>query len=333
MAQDAALAAIRSGAAAWNDWRRETDGSELMDLSSADLSGMNLSSADFSGVDLRWTGLREANCESCNFRKADLMGANLRQARLVGADLRDADLRWAHFVETDLRGADCRGAFLQGSILLKTDLRGADLSSARIFGASVWAVILDAGTRQSDMVITSIAEPTITADSIEVAQFLYLLLNNQKIRDVIDTLTTKAVLILGRFTPERKPLLDALRDALRSRNYLPVLFDFDKPTSQTTMETISTLAHMVRFVVADLTDARSVLQELHGIVPMRPFLPIQPIQLASQHEPGMFDFFGRFPWVLPTASYERPEDLLASVYERVIAPAEAMALNLRKEKA
>jgi hypothetical protein len=30
------------------------------------------------------------------------------------------------------------------------------------------------------------------------------MLNNQKVRDVIDTITSKAVLILGRFTQERE---------------------------------------------------------------------------------------------------------------------------------
>ena len=45
-----------------------------------------------------------------------------------------------------------------------------------------------------------------------------LLLHNEKIRKVIDTITSKAVLILGRFTPERKKVLDALRDGLRQRN-------------------------------------------------------------------------------------------------------------------
>ena len=43
-------------------------------------------------------------------------------------------------------------------------------------------------------------EPKVTVDNIEVAQFIYLLLHNGKIRDVIDTVTSKAVLILGRFT-------------------------------------------------------------------------------------------------------------------------------------
>jgi hypothetical protein len=50
---------------------------------------------------------------------------------------------------------------------------------------------------------------------------------------VIDTITSKVVLILGRFTPERKSVLDAIRDQLRKRNYLPVLFDFEKPSNRT----------------------------------------------------------------------------------------------------
>jgi uncharacterized protein YjbI with pentapeptide repeats len=301
----------------------------MPDLSSADLSGLTLSGADFSRTDLRWAGLSESQCDSCIFRNADLMGANLRGARLVDADLREADLRWGHLFETDMRNADLKGSLLQGATMVKTDLRGADMSGARIFGVSVWAVLLDSNTRQSDLVITSLAEPTITTDNIEVAQFLYLLLNNQKLRDVIDAVTTKVVLILGRFTPERKALLDAIREALRDRNYLPVLYDFDKPQAQTTLEAISTLAHLARFVIADLTDAKSVLQELQHIVPSRPLLAIQPLLLASQEEPGMFDFLCRYPWVLPAAVYASPADLLAALDERVIQPAETKAVALR----
>ena len=70
------------------------------------------------------------------------------------------------------------------------------------------------------------------------------------------------MLILGRFTDERKAVLDALRDELRKRDYLPILFDFDKPTSRNTVETITLLARTARFVIADISDAKSVLQEL-----------------------------------------------------------------------
>jgi hypothetical protein len=53
------------------------------------------------------------------------------------------------------------------------------------------------GTKQQNLVITRQDEPAITVDKIEVAQFVYLLLNNKKVRDVIDTITSKVVLILG----------------------------------------------------------------------------------------------------------------------------------------
>ena len=64
----------------------------------------------------------------------------------------------------------------------------------------------------------------------------------------------ETVLILGRFTPERKAVLDALREEFRRRDYLPILFDFDKPASKDLTGTVLTLAHMARFIIADLTD-------------------------------------------------------------------------------
>jgi hypothetical protein len=73
------------------------------------------------------------------------------------------------------------------------------------------------GATQQNLLITDESEPTVTVDNIEVGQFIYLMLNNQKVRDVIDTITSKAVLILGRFTDERKAVLDALREELRKR--------------------------------------------------------------------------------------------------------------------
>jgi hypothetical protein len=45
------------------------------------------------------------------------------------------------------------------------------------------------------LVVTPENEPAIIIDNIEVAQFIYLMLNNQKVRDVIDTVTSKVVLI------------------------------------------------------------------------------------------------------------------------------------------
>ena len=144
------------------------------------------------------------------------------------------------------------------------DLTDANLTGCHVYGVSAWGLKLSDETSQRNLSITKYDEPEITVDDIEVAQFIYLMLTNQKIRRVIDTITSKAVLILGRFTDQRKVVLDALRDELRKRDYLPILFDFEKSDSRNTDETITLLARVARFVIADISDAKSVLQELRA---------------------------------------------------------------------
>jgi hypothetical protein len=139
--------------------------------------------------------------------------------------------------------------------LLNANFTNADLSGCRIYGVSAWGLKLE-GAKQQNLIVTQEDEPEITVDNIEVAQFIYLMLKNEKVRDVIDTITSKVVLILGRFTAERKTALDALREELRKRNYLPILFDFDVPATRDITETVSLLARMARFIIADLTDPR-----------------------------------------------------------------------------
>ena len=56
-------------------------------------------------------------------------------------------------------------------------------------------------------------------------------------------------------------ILNAIRKELRQRDYLPVLFDFEKPASRDFTETVSTLAHLARFIIVDITEARSVPQD------------------------------------------------------------------------
>jgi uncharacterized protein YjbI with pentapeptide repeats len=236
-------------------------------------------------------------------------------------------LQEANFCEAIVCKANLSGAWLHGASLVRTDFRESDLSGCFIYGVSAWDVQLE-GARQSDLVVSRPGEPTVSVDNLEVAQFIYLLLNNRNIRHVIDTITSKVVLILGRFTPERKIVLDALRGELRKHDYLPVLFDFDKPASRDLTETISTLAHLARFIIADLTDAKSIPQELQAIVPNLPSVPLQPLLEVSSAEYGMFEHFRHYPWVLPVHHYSSTDAQLPSlaytILTSVIAKAEAL---------
>ena len=337
MANEEHLKILMRGTAAWNKWRKEHPAIRP-DLSEANLNQANLSGAYLSGADLSGAILSGADLSGANLRGAILSGADLSGAILSGADLSGANLLEANLSGAYLLGADLSRADLSGASLTQADLSGASLVQANfkeatltgcsIYGISAWNLKLQ-GAEQSDLIITPRDEPTITVDNLEVAQFIYLLLNNERIRDVIDTITSKVVLILGRFTDERKPTLDAIRDALRRRNYLPVLFDFDKPAGRSFIETVSTLAHMARFVIADFTDPKIVLQEVQHIVP-NIAVPVIPLLVeGSGEEPTtLYDLRINHRSLLDTYWYKDLDDLLASLEKEVIDPAEAKAREL-----
>ncbi len=300
---------------------------------------MNLSQAKLSGANLVWVTLRKLNMREADFKKADLQYANFMGANLSHANLSEANLSYANLMGANLCNADLSGTKLIGTNLSNANLDGAQLIGSFVYATSVWNVNLEK-TIQSNLIITMPNEPPITVDNLEVAQFIYLLLNNQKIRDVIDTITSKVVLILGRFTPERKVVLEALRDELRKLNYSPVLFDFEKPASRDLTETVSTLAHLSRFIIVDLTDPSSAPHEVatiipQTIVPVQPLLTLQPLIVdgkeVERREYAMFeDLRRRYHWVLPTYRYQNTPSLLASLKESVIVPAEQKAQELEK---
>jgi hypothetical protein len=117
----------------------------------------------------------------------------------------------------------------------------ATLTGCRVYGISAWDVKLSERTKQQDLIITPAQEPAVTIDDLEVAQFVYLLLHNEKIRRILDTVGRKGVLLLGRFTEGRIAILSRLREELRKRGYLPIVFNFDKPETKDFTETIRLL--------------------------------------------------------------------------------------------
>jgi Pentapeptide repeats (8 copies) len=313
VADEEHLKIIRQGVAAWNAWREENP--KLI--------------PDLRGADLRW-----ANLTGANLTEADFLEAILSKADLTKADLRGADLHRASLWEANLSGADLRGANLSGAQLIGTDLRDATLTGSRVYGVSVWDIKVDDLTNQQNLVITPDDEVAITVDNIKVAQFIHLLLTNKEIRDVIDTITSKAVLILGRFTPpEHKEVLDALHTALRNRGFVPITFDFERPTNKDFSETIMTLAGMSCFIIADITNPKSSPLELQATVPnyMVPFVPI--IQQGEKPFAMFSDLHHKYDWVLPPLFYHSSESLVARLKNAIIEPALEMRRKLALIKA
>jgi uncharacterized protein YjbI with pentapeptide repeats len=306
------------------------------------LSGANLAGANLSHANLRNSWMSLANLERANLSgvmaqsdldqfnrasldRANLKAANLSGANFSGADLRKADLSGANLTDCVLSHAEMQAVRLDRAILIDTDLRHADLTGASIYGISAWSLRTE-GAKQLDLVIQRSATDTpFTLDDIEVAQFIYMMLDNRRIRNVIDRITSKVVLILGRFGPERKAILDGLRVQLRLHNYLPIIFDFEKPDNRDLTETVRTLAHLARFVICDLTDAKSLPQELETIIPGLPSLPVQPIILSGSAEYAMFEHFERYPWVLPVVEYPSLPVLVNALQSSIIEPAERRA--------
>ena len=317
MANDAHAAPLMKGAAAWNAWRNENPDVLHPDLSGTDLRGANLAGAMLVMANLRNANLSEADLRGALLGFADLTRANLTEAKLGRANLHNAILRGADLTKAKLRGAD-----LKNATLVDTIFSGADLTGCHIHGISAWDLKLEGATQQN-LVITRAGEPEITVDNIEVAQFVYLLLDNPKIRNLIDTVGKKAVLLLGRFTEGRLQVLDRLREKLRSLGFVPMVFNFDKPRTKDFTETVRLLANLSRFVIVDITNPRSAPLELQATVPdtMVPFVPI----LEDGQDPfAMFvDLQNKYDWLLkPVIGYSSVDRLIEVVEDKIVRRAE-----------
>jgi predicted transcriptional regulator len=295
----------------WNEWRRRNRHIKPC-LDNIDLSGRNLSYANF-----RETSLKRTNFSFCRLVETDFVRSDLR-----GSAFLEAYLYGALFDQAILHNAKLMKATLWWVTLVETDLANADISGCKVYGVSPWNANLD-GARQVDLEISRYNEPRLTVDNLEVAHFIYLLHNNKKLRNIIDTVTSKVVLILGRFTTNRKQILESLKDALRERNYLPLVFDFEPSEARDLTETVQLMASMAKFVIADITDAKSIPQELSHIIPNFPSVPVQPILLGSDYGYAMFDHWSHYKSVLPVIEYENEQDLLNRLNAKLIAAVNA----------
>jgi uncharacterized protein YjbI with pentapeptide repeats len=130
---------VGRGAEAIAQWRRRHRG-ERLDLSGANLAGVNVSEADLRGANLSEARLGEANLWRAKLGNADLSRATLFRAAPFNADFKgatlvQADLSWATLQGADFAKADLTQADLTSSNLTGANFRGATLAEVDLTGA------------------------------------------------------------------------------------------------------------------------------------------------------------------------------------------------------
>ena len=313
---------------------------EQASLRAADLYYANLSSvhgrkANLSGARLGNATLRRGDFRSATFlddaylNHANCQEANFSRAKLAGANLTDADL-----TSTRFDGADLTGAQLDGAILNRSSFLGASLRSASVGGAFIRHVQTDRKTDQRDLgvdvhVVWERARGRMIefdqAQDLRLAQFHDVVDEHGAVANLISASAKRVVLILGRFLPRRKRVLDRLADALRARGKVPVVFDFPGPAEREVSDTVRFIAGMSQFIVVDLTKASSVPLELQATIPDL-MVPVLPIVQSGEAVFAMFsDLQRRYAWIQPTVSYKDADQLVRHVDDAIIDRAERAA--------
>ncbi len=327
-----------------------------LDADSCSMRRATLSRADLAEAWLGHSDLTNATLRNARLVRSVLYDSKLVDADLRGADLTDADLRQCTVVGTDLAGATLKGCSvfgasvwnIQGVPADQTDLLVLDQPPGADGSWSIEEEILGDvavedpecqgrqpwGSNRLSMTM-QFGDPTlpveVRVDDLEVAQFVFLLLTAEKLRTIIETVTSKVVLILGRFSPERRVVLDALADQVRANGLMPVIFDFERATTRDLTETVHVLAGMCLFVVVDITNPRSAPLELQATVPEFevPFIPI----IEAGEEPfAMFADLMKHDWVSSPLAYSSVDELAAGFKPAILDEALRVRERLLERK-
>ena len=320
---------------------------ERASLANAELMSADLSSVRAEKVNLSGANLRGATLHNGDFRRAVclertyLAHADLREANFAGAKMAETTLSGADLTKTCFDGADLTRAELSDAILDETSLMGTTLHGAIVGGTFIRRVKTDDKTDQSDLLVdVHVAWERrpgemikfTEADDIRVAQFHNIVDEPGSVGKLLAATTQRVVLILGRFLPQRKRVLDRLAKALSERGKIAVIFDFPSPVDREVSDTVRFIAGMSQFIVVDLTKASSVPLELQATIPdlMIPVLPI----VQSGHEVfSMFsDLQRRYSWIQPTVSYKDVDQLVEYVDGAIIARAESAAEQIKERR-
>lgn len=287
MTQDDPSQILMQGAKTWNAWRERNPGpvsfaaphwydspgrggKQIKGRNRVTLSGMNLSRVSIhrafaEGLHLRDSVFEDAHFEEGDFSRADFGGATFRNTKFNKTVLTGAHFDGATFVNCNLNRVNLVGA----SFHVK------EITETVVYGIAAWDLQTSDDMKQSKLVIERTYElysdliqqgkVPMMVDDIELAQFVYYLSNHKKMRDALNILNDRGVLLLGRFKDGGLERLYAMREWFQRKGYMAMIFDFARPDNLSLTETVVTMAGLSKFVIVDLSGS-SVPAELQAIL-------------------------------------------------------------------
>jgi uncharacterized protein YjbI with pentapeptide repeats len=278
---------LMQGAAVWNSWRelnpgslnfarprwydcRGSGGLQVKGLNRVNFSGMNLSDVSIhnafaEGLNLKDSTFENTHFEEGDFSRANFCGTTFRNAKFNKTILTGANFDDATFVNCNLNRVNLVGA----------SFRVKEITETVVYGIAAWDLVTSDEIKQSKLVIEKTyklysdliqqGKIPMMVDDIELAQFVYYLNDHKKMRDTLNILNDKGVLLLGGFKSGGLERLYSVRDWLKSRGYMAMIFDFARPDKLSLTETVVTMAGLSKFTFVDLSGA-SVPAELQAVL-------------------------------------------------------------------
>jgi uncharacterized protein YjbI with pentapeptide repeats len=229
------------------------------------LSGVSISRAFAEGVQLQNSVFVGTTFEEGDFSRADFSGATFRDTTFNKTILTGANFDGASFVNCNLNRVNLVGALFHVK----------EITETVVYGIAAWDLQTSDDMKQSKLVIERTYElysdliqqgkVPMMVDDIELAQFVYYLSNHKKLRDALNILNDRGVLLLGRFKDGGLERLYSMREWFQGKGYMAMIFDFARPDNLSLTETVVTMAGLSKFIVVDLSGS-SVPAELQAIL-------------------------------------------------------------------
>jgi uncharacterized protein YjbI with pentapeptide repeats len=206
--------------------------------------------------------------EEGDFSRANFSGATFRSTTFNKTILTGADFDNATFINCNLNRVN----------LVEAKFRVKEITETVVYGIAAWDLKTSDEMIQSKLVIEkthqlysdliSQGKIPMMVDDIELAQFVYYLSNHKKMRDTLNILNDRGVLLLGQFDNGGLERLYSIREWLQRKGYMAMIFDFARPDNLSLTDTALTMAGLSKFVVVDLSGP-SVPAELEAILKIR----------------------------------------------------------------